>query len=112
MEKTYWLGRERASAAMARKARCSQSRLAHFELAGRYSVKAANSDRVQSMIVAPAAAAQLSQPQVEDAIYYARLEEGARFLASRSTGETERSRHLSMANHYVKLRLGAGGGAL
>lgn len=41
MEKTYWLGRKRASAANARSAASSQARLAHLELAGRYSVKAA-----------------------------------------------------------------------
>lgn len=112
MEKTYWLGRQRASAAMARKARCSQSRLVHFDLAGRYSVKAANSAGRESMVVGPTAAVQVLQPGVADATYYAELEEGARFLASRSTGETERNRHLSMANRYVKLRLGVDGGAL
>jgi len=41
MEKTYWLGRERAAMAMARDAACSGSRLIHYELAGRYSLKAA-----------------------------------------------------------------------
>lgn len=41
MEQTYWLGRKRASAANARSAASAQARLAHLELAGRYSVKAA-----------------------------------------------------------------------
>ncbi|HEX8573661.1 MAG TPA: hypothetical protein VF759_13025 [Allosphingosinicella sp.] len=41
MEQTYWLGRKRASAANARIAGSSEARLAHLELAGRYSVKAA-----------------------------------------------------------------------
>jgi hypothetical protein len=41
MEKTYWLGRKRAAMAMARAATCSEARLAHYELAGRYSVRAA-----------------------------------------------------------------------
>lgn len=41
MEQTYWLGRKRASAANARIAGSSQARLAHLELAGRYSVLAA-----------------------------------------------------------------------
>lgn len=112
MEKTYWLSRERASTAMARKAGCSQSRLAHFELAGRYSVKAANSACARPMIAGTDAAAYLPQPLLDDVLYYTQLEEGARFLASRSIGERERSRHLSMANHYAKLRLGADGGAL
>ena len=41
MEKTYWLGRKRAAMAMARNAACSRTRLIHYELAGRYSLKAA-----------------------------------------------------------------------
>lgn len=43
MEQTYWLGRKRASAANARSAGSAEARLAHLELAGRYSVKAAAS---------------------------------------------------------------------
>jgi hypothetical protein len=110
MEQTYWLKRGRASAATARNAQCSRSRLAHFELAGRYSVKAATIACSQIPVAEPATA--VLQPHLEDGVYYAQLEEGARYLASRSDGETERSRHLSMANHYGKLRLGAGGDAL
>lgn len=41
MEQTYWLGRKRASAANARLAGSAEARLAHLDLAGRYSVKAA-----------------------------------------------------------------------
>lgn len=41
MEQTYWLGRKRASAANARMADSAEARLAHLDLAGRYSVKAA-----------------------------------------------------------------------
>jgi hypothetical protein len=41
MEKTYWLRRKRAAMAMARAARTSESRLIHYELAGRYSLRAA-----------------------------------------------------------------------
>lgn len=41
MEQTYWLGRKRASAANARSAASAEARLAHLELAGRYSVLAA-----------------------------------------------------------------------
>jgi hypothetical protein len=40
MEKTYWLGRKRASLKMAQNASSSQARLVHYELAGRYSVNA------------------------------------------------------------------------
>lgn len=42
MEKTYWIGRKRAAMAMARAAATSQARLIHYELAGRYSIKAAH----------------------------------------------------------------------
>jgi hypothetical protein len=41
MGKEYWIGRKRAAIAMARAASSSEARLIHYELAGRYSVKAA-----------------------------------------------------------------------
>jgi hypothetical protein len=41
MEKTYWLGRKRAALVMARGATSSEARLIHYDLAGRYSIKAA-----------------------------------------------------------------------
>jgi hypothetical protein len=41
MEQTYWLGRKRISAANARRATTAEARLAHLDLAGRYSIKAA-----------------------------------------------------------------------
>ena len=40
MEQTYWLGRNRASVKMARVATSSEARLVHYDLAGRYSLKA------------------------------------------------------------------------
>jgi hypothetical protein len=43
MEQAYWLGRNRASLAMAQSATNSKARLIHYELAGAYSVKAADS---------------------------------------------------------------------
>ena len=42
MDQTYWLKRKRSSLAKAQSATHSQARLIHFDLAGRYSVKAAN----------------------------------------------------------------------
>ncbi len=42
MEREYWLSRKRASLAMARKSPGAVARLIHLDLAGRYSVKAAN----------------------------------------------------------------------
>ena len=42
MEKTYWIGRKRDAMAMARGAATAESRLIHYELAGRYSIRAAH----------------------------------------------------------------------
>ncbi len=42
MEKSYWLGRRRSAVAMARIATTAKVRLIHYDLAGRYSVMAAN----------------------------------------------------------------------
>ena len=44
MEKTYWLGRKRASLKMARNATSSAARLVHYDLAGRYSVNAMSAE--------------------------------------------------------------------
>jgi phosphoheptose isomerase len=41
MDRIYWIGRQAAAKAMARGASSAQARLIHYELAGRYSVKAA-----------------------------------------------------------------------
>lgn len=43
MDRTYWIGRERAALAMARAAATAEARLIHYELAGRYSIRAAHS---------------------------------------------------------------------
>jgi hypothetical protein len=40
MEQAYWLSRKRASVQMARNATKSEARLAHYDLAGGYSLKA------------------------------------------------------------------------
>ena len=44
MEKAYWLGRKRASLKMAQSAASSKARLVHYDLAGRYSVKAVSAE--------------------------------------------------------------------
>ncbi len=44
MEKAYWLGRKRATLKLAQNAACSQARLVHYDLAGRYSVKAVSAE--------------------------------------------------------------------
>jgi hypothetical protein len=40
MEKAYWLSRKRATLKLAQSATSSEARLVHYDLAGRYSVKA------------------------------------------------------------------------
>ncbi len=42
MDQAYWLRRKNASVTKAHDATSARARLAHFELAGRYSVMAAN----------------------------------------------------------------------
>ena len=44
MEKAYWLSRKRASLNMAQNAVTSEARLVHYDLAGRYSVKASSDE--------------------------------------------------------------------
>jgi hypothetical protein len=46
MEQAHWLGRERASLANARAATDAEARLIHYDLAGRYSIKAAQAGLV------------------------------------------------------------------
>lgn len=40
MENKYWAGRKRRALEMAREAATSEARLIHYDLAGRYSIKA------------------------------------------------------------------------
>jgi hypothetical protein len=64
MEQTYWLGRKRASLKSANAAKSSKARLIHFDLAGRYSVKAnyAGALKLGAVnLVAPAGGAQSRQ---------------------------------------------------
>ena len=44
MERAYWLGRKRASLKLAQNAACSEARLVHYDLAGRYSLKAMSAE--------------------------------------------------------------------
>jgi hypothetical protein len=43
MEEAYWAGRKRAAMSMARNASTAEARLIHYDLAGRYSLKADHS---------------------------------------------------------------------
>jgi hypothetical protein len=99
MEQSYWLDRKRASGANARRATSAEARLVHYELAGRYSLKA--------LAAASARPADSPRPElrIADAAYYGRLETGARWLASRTACAAERHEHLGMANLYARRRL-------
>jgi len=44
MEKTYWLGRKRTQLKFAQRATNSNARLVHYDLAGRYSLKAISAE--------------------------------------------------------------------
>ena len=44
---------------------------------------------------------------LDRATYYAQLEQGARYLASLATSDTERHVHLSWANRYYRQRVDA-----
>ena len=101
MEHSYWLRRSRAAGAMARRAETAEARLAHLELSGRYSIKAAATARTRGC--APA----VLEPEHGGAVYYEQLEGGARWLAAKAGGAAERDQHLGMANRYARLRLEA-----
>ena len=92
MEQSYWLGRRRASLRNAANASCAAARLVHYDLAGRYSLRAD-------------AAAPATPPCPTEAGYYGQLETGARWLAARAGDAAERHRHLGMAIRYAALRL-------
>jgi hypothetical protein len=111
MEQAYWLGRTRASSQMARRARSAEARMAHLELAGRYSIKAAIASHSPERVAVPAQL-QLRTPMREsdvDAVfggvaYYERLEKGARWMASQAHTAAARDRHIAAANRYTRLR--------
>jgi hypothetical protein len=107
MERAYWLGRKRESLANAQRAATSTSRLIHFDLAGRYSVKAVAAGPAASPKAAPLAMS-LPQPGAGDAEHYRQLETGARWLAGQAPDEAERQEHLAMAGRYARLRRDAG----
>jgi hypothetical protein len=95
---------------MARRAVSAEARLAHLELAGRYSIKAA---AACGCLERPAPAQlhlRVATGEVEaDAVfggvaYYERLEAGARWMASRSDSAAAHDGHLAAANRYARLR--------
>ena len=111
MDQAYWLGRTHASSEMAKRAQGAEARMAHLELAGRYSIKAATASSRRSVQAAPGTRMVLRSSPAEvnaDAVfggvaYYERLETGARWMASNAAGAAERDRHLAAANKYARL---------
>ena len=110
MEQKYWLGRKRASVANARRATSAQGRLVQLDLAGRYSIMAAQAGPAPVRPEAQVALAP-AQPDRDGAEHYRQLETGARWLASRASDEAERHEHLAMATKYARLRLDAAAGS-
>ena len=51
MDKAYWLKRKRASLKMAQNATSAQARLTHYDLAGRYGIKAVSEETVAKDLV-------------------------------------------------------------
>ena len=80
MDQKYWLPRKRSSLVSAQEATDSEARLIHYELAGRYSVRAASCD-AQFLKDAPLAKtmAEVSEAQLALLIprFYARVREDA-----------------------------------
>jgi hypothetical protein len=109
MERNYWLLRKRKHMAHARDASCSEAKLIHLDLAGRYSIKAAAvAGSAQATPVqphSPVTAKPVSGQGHPAGTCYEQLEIGARWLASRAACADERAEHLGMANKYARLRL-------
>lgn len=61
MEQAYWLGRKRTSLKMAQNAESSQAKMIHYDLAGRYSLKA-SSAKVEELDLASAMQPSISAP--------------------------------------------------
>ena len=110
VDKKYWLARERTSLRMATVASSSRARLAHYDLAGRYSVKAAGtagaSSRIERRLSASQAIASTGEGQplsaaTSDAFYYSCLEQGAKYLADRAADPDERAEHLRAGAAYA-----------
>lgn len=85
--------------------------MAHLELAGRYSLKAAAASHRPERIRAPAhlelrpAMGEANVDAVFGGVaYYERLEAGARWMASQAHTADERDEHIGAANRYARLR--------
>jgi hypothetical protein len=95
---------------MARCAKSAEARMAHLELAGRYSIKAAAAARHPERAAPAQLHLRVATGELEaDAVfggvaYYERLEAGARWMALQARSAGERNRHITAANRYARLR--------
>jgi hypothetical protein len=116
MEQAYWLKRTRAASQMARRADSAEARMAHLELAGRYSIKAAAASRRPERALPAQLHLRAPTGEVEaDAVfggvaYYERLEAGARWMASQAASAAAHDGHIAAANRYARLRKDASNG--
>ncbi|MFN3388029.1 MAG: hypothetical protein ACK40O_03800 [Allosphingosinicella sp.] len=101
MEHSYWLRRKSASAANARRAVSAQARLAHLDLAGRYSVNAATVAAGEKL---PAPAPDLAGSSG----FYDQLETGVRWFASPDACRDARGAESGIAERRPPLRRGDG----
>lgn len=63
MEKAYWLSRNRASQRSAQDALSSEARLVHYDLAGRYSLKAMSAETLADILPPPIYSRRLKPPR-------------------------------------------------
>ena len=109
MERDYWLRREGASFMLAQEATSAEAKLIHYDLAGRYSVKAACSG-FEGLTDRPgpsSAVADVDSPASghfgrADEDYYHRLAMGAEYLAAEAAGSPEMAEHERMAIVYLQ----------
>ena len=109
MERDYWLRRKRVSFMLAGEATSAEAKLIHYDLAGRYSVKAARSALEgpsdyagRSAPVADAGSLAADNCAKADEDYYRKLALGAEYLASEAAGSMEIAEHERMALVYLQ----------
>jgi hypothetical protein len=95
---------------LARAATSTDARLIQYELAGRYSVKAAGSAETPASPQAVGAVRDMKKPAAgpspsdfADEFYYRQLAEGARYLASGAPTLLAAAEHHRMATRYMRL---------
>ena len=107
METKYWLTRQVSSVRMALAAKSSRARLVHYELAGRYGVKASEASSSTPLARRLSASRIIASAKLgparsaSDQFYYSCLEQGAKYLAAQAVDPTEREQHLRAGAAYA-----------